>query len=205
MMMSKSSVILGMSVVLFAFIGVYMAAFFVIYDDPSSNSNPDDNDQPELQYNGSLDKTDVITEVIRLANEERTDRGLDGLMQDADLQQVAEYKAEKMTTKGYISHTSPNGGTVQDRFERFDTGCTEFGENLAQTYYKSKIDVNYGSFDTYTTEEELAEGIVKQFMASDSHKENLLDEDWEEMGVNIGINDEGRVYVAQEFCGQSPA
>lgn len=200
--MSKTSVILGLAVVLFAFIGAYMVAFFVIYDTPGSNSDPTDNNQPEVEYNGNLDKTDVITEVIRLANKERAERGLDGLAQDVELQDVASYKAEKMTTQEYISHTSPSGGTVKDRFERFDTGCTEYGENLAQTYYKNKIDVNYGSFDTYTTEEELAEGIVKQFMASDSHKENLLDSDWEKMGVGLGINDEGRVYVAQEFCGE---
>lgn len=200
--MSKTSVILGLAVVLFAFIGAYMVAFFVIYDSPGSDSDPTNNDQPELEYNGTLDKNDVMTEVIRLANEERTERGMDGLAQDVELQDVANYKAEKMTTQEYISHTSPSGETVEDRFERFDTGCTEYGENLAQTYYKSKIDVNYGSFDTYTTEEELAEGIVKQFMASDSHKENLLDSDWEKMGVGIGINDEGRVYVAQEFCGE---
>lgn len=196
--MSKASFILGLAAVVFVFIGVYMASFFMIYNDtPSSNS-----DQPEVEYEGNLDENDVITEVIRLVNEERRERGLDGLQQDVKLQDVANYKAEKMTAQEYISHTSPSGGTIKDRFERFDTGCTNFGENLAQTYYKHKVDANYGSFDTYTTEEELAEGIVKQFMASNSHEENLLDSDWESMGVGLGINDEGRVYIAQEFCGE---
>lgn len=200
--MSKTSVILGLALVLFAFIGAYMVAFFVIYDSPGSDSDPPSDDEPDIEYEGNLDKNEVISEALRLANEERKERDIDGLGQSMVLQDIAEYKAEKMTAQQYISHTSPSGETVEDRFDRFNMDCESYGENLAQTYYKSKIDANYGSFDTYTTEQELAEGIVKQFMASDSHKENLLSDDWETMAIGIGINDEGRVYVAQEFCGE---
>ena len=118
--MSKRAIILGLSFVLFIFIGTYIGAFLVIVDDGEGDPN-DTKTEPkeELQFNGSIDRAAVMTEMHRLMNEERKEENLEALGQDADLQEVADYKAQKMVEKEYISHQSPSGETVKDRFEKF--------------------------------------------------------------------------------------
>lgn len=194
--MSKASLILGIIFVVLVFIVTYVAAFIVVLD----SDNEEDPNITTPEYQGNLNETEVVNLMYKFVNEERTNRGLGQLDRNSTLQELADYKAEKMADNRYISHTSPDGQTVSDRFDRFNLDCSKFGENLAQTHYKEKVDVNYGAYDTYTTEQELAEGVIKQFMASDSHKENILDTKWESISLGIGITDEGRVYVSQEFC-----
>jgi uncharacterized protein YkwD len=196
--MSKASVILGLIFVVLIFVSTYVGAYIVIMD-----SETDVSPNNELNYSGDINKTQVLNIMHSLVNEERMKRNLDRLRKNSTLQQLADYKASKMADKRYISHTSPSGQSVSDRFERFNLKCSNFGENLAQTHYKKRVDVNYGGYDTYTNEEELAEGVIQQFMASDSHKENILDKRWKSMSLGIGITEGGRVYVSQEFCGST--
>lgn len=182
--------IVGILIILSSFAALNYA---VVQNSPGSTN--------ENQYNGSLDEGEVLSELYTLINVNRGDRGMNTLQINNNLETMAEYKANNMKSKNYISHTSPSGSTVDDRFERFNIECSNKGENLAQTYYMQEVDVNYGSTSLYTSEEELAEGINKQFMASQSHKNNILSEDYSEYGLGLSITEEGKVYVVQEFCG----
>lgn len=182
--------LVGILIILSSFAALNYA---VVQNSPNStNENP---------YNGSLKEDEVLSELYTLTNVNRGDRGMNTLEINDDLETMAEYKANNMKNKNYISHTAPSGSTVEDRFERFNIECPNKGENLAQTYYMQEVDVNYGSTSLYTSEKELAKGINKQFMASQSHKNNILSEDYSEYGLGLSITEDGKVYVVQEFCG----
>lgn len=182
--------LIGILIILSSFLALNYA---VVENRPNStNENP---------YNESLEEDKVLSELYTLTNINRGDRGINTLNINNDLRTMAEYKANNMKNKNYISHTSPSGSSVEDRFKRFNAECAKKGENLAQTYYMQEVDVNYGGNSLYTSEKELARGINKQFMASQSHKNNILSEDYSEYGLGLSITENGKVYVVQEFCG----
>lgn len=155
----------------------------------------------ESNFDGDINEQEVTEEFNRLINEERSKNNLQEYTISPEIVEIAKYKADLMKSEGYVSHTSPDGEGIKDRFEKFSVSCESIGENIAQTHYMRDVDVNYGGTDYYNTEEELAKGIFKQFMASPPHKENILSDEWTQAGSAISVNDEGKVYVAHEFCG----
>lgn len=135
-------------------------------------------------------------------NQERNVEGKSELEYNSSISEVALYKSQLMYKNDYISHDSPKGESVRDRFNKHNvTHCKSVGENLAHTYYNKEFqsDSNNNQIKKYTTQEELADGITEQFMNSPSHKENLLRSDWEETGIGIVYHDK-KVYVTQKFC-----
>lgn len=187
---------------LLVFIMIAFATFF-IYIDPI-DPQPEPTVYPETsEYEGEINESEVEDEMHRILNNEREERELNSLVIDSDLTEMAGYKSSNMVQKSYISHESPSGGNIEDRFKRFAPDCVRYSENLAQTYYKRNVDVNYGDIRNYESEEELARGIMDQFIASEGHKDNLLDESWDSVGVSMDVNENGKVYVAHEFCEHS--
>jgi uncharacterized protein YkwD len=113
-----------------------------------------------------------------------------------------------MATRGYFSHTSPEGETFADRYEAFGYDCRAptdgggyltGGENIAQTWYDTPVRTDGGTVE-YTTEEELARGIVTQWMNSPGHRDNILTAAWQNEGIGVYVTDDGKVYVTQNFC-----
>lgn len=151
----------------------------------------------ELPDNGKSEVERIIVEEL---NQLRANNGVSELSVNQEMVQLARYKSDKMVRLNYIAHNSPDGESLSDRVEKFDTECAPVGENLAQTHYNKTVNVNYGGFDKYTTEEQLAKGVVKQFKASPEHKQNLLDERWDAIGVDVEFTENNKVYVTQNFC-----
>lgn len=55
--------------------------------------------------------------------------------------------------------------------------------------------------ETYSTNQELAEALVDGWMNSPPHRENILAENWEKIGVGVVVSAEGKVFGTQNFCG----
>lgn len=106
------------------------------------------------------------TEVILLTNNERQSRGLPQLKLDPLLSQAAAKKGADMFAKNYWAHVSPTG--TQPWFFVSDAGYAYryAGENLARDF---------------TT----ASDVVKAWIASPSHKENLLSSRYQDIGVAV--------------------
>jgi uncharacterized protein YkwD len=71
------------------------------------------------------------------------------------------------------------------------------------TYYASPVQIDNGTTVTYENENELAHGLMRQWIRSPEHRDNLLSKA-ESVGHGISITTEdGRiaVYVTQNFCG----
>lgn len=106
------------------------------------------------------------SEIIRLTNIERQQRGLSELKFDEKLSQAAEKKAVDMFSKDYWAHVSPVG--TQPWFFITDAGYSYryAGENLARDF----TDPN---------------SVVQAWLASPSHRENVLNNRYQDIGVAV--------------------
>jgi uncharacterized protein YkwD len=120
-------------------------------------------------------------------NRIRSDRGVESLTYSDDLAEVAAYHSQDMAENDYLSHTSPSGETMSDRYERFDLNCRRWGENILYNY----------AGDMSPTA--AAQQSVDQWMGSDGHRQNILSDSWTAQGVGAKIRSDERLYVTQNF------
>ena len=122
-------------------------------------------------------------EIIALVNVDRARVGLSELKINATLGKAAETKVQDMLNKNYFSHVSPDNKTPWDFIKNVGYKYLAAGENLA-------ID-----FPT-------AEGVNEGLMNSPTHRANILNKLYTEIGVSVGYGIfEGRetILVAQYF------
>lgn len=117
---------------------------------------------------GVLGTNSQITKerVIELSNREREDKGLPPLQMNDQLNQAAEAKAANMLTENYWAHFAPSGkdpwGFILSSGYKFSYA----GENLARNFYTS-------------------EDVVKAWMNSPSHRDNIVNQNYQEIGVAV--------------------
>ncbi|MDP2671529.1 MAG: CAP domain-containing protein [bacterium] len=123
-------------------------------------------------------------EVISLTNEQRISNGVRGLKESALLDQAAQKKAADMFAKDYWAHFAPDGTSPWHFFDIVGYKYSAAGENLARDFQTS-------------------EGVVQGWMNSPSHKENLLNKNYTEIGVavvNGSLQGEQTTLVVQLFA-----
>ncbi|SIR96168.1 CAP domain-containing protein [Natronorubrum thiooxidans] len=178
-------------------------------DTDEDSSEPVDDGADDTTDDGTVDRALVERHVHEAINEERTARGLEELAFDEDLQEIARSHSEDMAERGYFSHTSPEGDSFSDRYDEYgyecraDTDGSAYytgGENIAYTYVDQPVRTDSGDVVEHTTERELADGLVEQWMNSDGHRENILADHWTNEGIGIAVTDDDRVYATQNFC-----
>lgn len=121
--------------------------------------------------------------LVDLTNQNREEFGLRNLKQSPLLQKAAQLKAEDMASKGYFSHTSPEGITPWHWFDLVGYDFVYAGENLA---------VNF--LDSYD--------INRAWMSSSKHKKNIINANFSEIGIGVASGYyKGResIFVAQFF------
>lgn len=104
--------------------------------------------------------------IIQKINEERISHGLAQLDQSALLDGTAREKSQDMISRHYFSHTDPQGNFVWKLMERNGYAYRAAGENLAR------------NFDD-------ADAVVSAWMASPSHRDNILQPKFQEIGVGV--------------------
>lgn len=104
--------------------------------------------------------------IISFTNEERTKRNLPALQENKDLSLAAQRKAEDMLKNNYFSHTSPTGVTPWHWIKETGYEYQFAGENLA---------INFNS----------ASEQGKAWMNSKTHRENILNNQYTEVGVAV--------------------
>lgn len=109
-------------------------------------------------------------------NAERTARGTKALTVKSDLVSVARRHSARMAAKGSIWH-NPNLGDEVD-------GWTLLGENVGMG--------------------PSVESLHKAFMDSPGHRANILESDYNQVGVGIVVED-GTIYVTQVFAKRKTA
>ena len=119
------------------------------------------------------------TDMIRLVNKERTERGLSPLKADRELTLVARAHSRDMFAKGYFSHISPEGKNPFDRMNAAKIRYLTAGENIALA---QSLSIAHNGL-----------------MNSPGHRANILNPAYGHIG--IGILDGGKygLMISQEF------
>lgn len=127
---------------------------------------------------------DISTqELLNFTNEKRVENGLPPLAMNTELSDAALAKAEDMIEKDYWAHNSPDGTTPWYFIKNSGYNYVYAGENLAKGFTDSS-------------------DVVNAWMASSSHKENLLSENFKDVGFAVKsgeISGEYTFLVVQEF------
>jgi len=123
--------------------------------------------------------------IITLTNEVRQQYGLPLVQGDSLLDKAAQAKADDMFRNKYFGHYSPTGVSPWDWIDKSGYDYYYAGENLAMNF-----------LDT--------EEVIKGWLNSPLHRENLLNKDYKDMGIAVvsgDFNDEGinRILVVQMF------
>ena len=135
-----------------------------------------------LTAKASEDAPAFEAELLGLVNAHRVSRGLNALVESAELTSVARDHSVDMITGKYFAHVSPEGLTAGGRLRAAGVETwTSVGENLADG-------------DGVTS----ARSVYEAWLASPTHRENLEREDWTHAGVGVAVGEEGRV-VTQLF------
>ena len=121
--------------------------------------------------------------VIELTNAERAKKGLGTVVENEALNKAAYLKGQNMFQENYWAHFAPSGKSPWDFIQGAGYRFTYAGENLAKNFYNS-------------------DDVVVAWMNSPSHRDNLLNEHYKDIGVAVvtGIlNGQETTLVVQEF------
>lgn len=184
----------------------------VVDNTPEQNQIDGDGVEHDVTQS-NLDIGKIEWKIHERINEIRTKRGLSRLKMSGRLREIARYHSDDMATSGYFAHDSPSGETMEDRYQkagyncRVDVGVGEElstgAENIAYTYAYKTVDTAEGTVSYDGNETKIAHGIVRQWMNSKPHSENILKDYWEYEGIGVAaINSDGgtKVYATQNFC-----
>ncbi|MBI2334457.1 hypothetical protein HYU96_01520 [Candidatus Daviesbacteria bacterium] len=121
--------------------------------------------------------------LIELTNQERQKSGLGPVSENEALDRAAALKAQNMFDENYWAHFAPSGKTPWDFILGSGYKFTYAGENLAKNFYNS-------------------DEVVSAWMASPTHKENLLNSKYSDIGMAVVegvLNGQKTTLVVQMF------
>lgn len=107
-----------------------------------------------------------ISSLLDKTNEERQKMGLSNLVLNEELNQAALAKAQDMFTDQYWAHVAPDGKQAWDFIKEAKYAYKYAGENLARDFNNS-------------------DEVVKAWMDSPSHYENIANKDFTQMGLAV--------------------
>jgi uncharacterized protein YkwD len=155
-------------------------------DTSNTNSSEETLNTNSETYNVALDTplenyTQDELDFLNSINLERQKYGLQDLIIDSELENIARLKAKDLVENNYFSHTSPTYGTLYQMLDSSNITYKTASENIAGN---SSL-----------------EGAINALMNSDSHKGNILSNSFNYTGVAV-INSAsyGKIFV-QIFVG----
>jgi hypothetical protein len=141
---------------------------------------PDFRDTMEMNQLSSLDVNAVINQALGLINESRLKYGLDEVVIDNSLNQLAQYHADNMVNQNFVAHVDHLGEGPNERRLRFDIKSF-VGENLT-----------YNNFGGVLAAHDL-------LMRSAIHRANILNPNWNSVGIGARLNADNALHFVQEF------
>ena len=123
-----------------------------------------------------------LKKILDLCNTERAKIGASALKANNDLTKLARLKSKDIVENNYFSHQSPTYGSPFDMMRDHGINYMYAGENLAQN----------------TT----AEKAFNAWMNSEGHRKNVLNPNFNELGVGIAPKGDGSFIYTQMFIGK---
>ncbi|QFZ21933.1 CAP domain-containing protein [Saccharothrix syringae] len=118
--------------------------------------------------------------VLTLTNQERTAAGCPALSSNDQLIAAAKRHNDEMAATGNFSHTGVDGSTPAQRVSEAGYPFRTTAENIAAG-------------------QRTPEEVVRDWMASEGHRANILNCELRELGVAYAVDAGGRSYWTQEF------
>ncbi|QDU29087.1 Cysteine-rich secretory protein family protein [Anatilimnocola aggregata] len=122
----------------------------------------------------------IREELLKLHNKEREEADFEPLSLNAKLTKAAQSYAEYLAKSGEFSHTAK--GTMRSRVEDEGYDANEVGENIAKG-------------------QAAASDVVKGWMESETHKGNILSEEFSEVGFGFATDEKGQMIWVTVFGG----
>lgn len=170
-------------------------------DDSNVQAPSDDDGQDSVDTNPSGGLAEQAESIAHdLINQERQQRGISTMSHDSSLQTTARAKSQDMADRNYFAHTSPTGEGFRDLFNQYGVSCTRGGENLAQTWVGQTVATGDGGSVHYDDAQNLAEGLVRQWLNSPAHRDAMLRDSYNSHGIGIEITGSDQVYATSHFC-----
>ena len=119
-------------------------------------------------------------QLFDLTNAARVNHGLSVLSWDEAVRETARDHSTDMANNNYFSHTNPEGQSPFDRMAEDEISYRMAGENLAM-----------GQLSSIFAHEGLMNSI--------GHRKNILQTDFESLGVGVAFNTESRPYYTENF------
>ena len=133
------------------------------------------------------DLFELEVDIQKLVNEVRVNQSLKPLIWNDDLTIVARLHSEDMMTRGYFQHINSEGLDAQGRLE--EKGI----------YYFNRTGENLYRLITQVNQSIIAEKAVEGWMSSPSHREIILDEDFNEAGVGVAYSNITDYFITHVF------
>lgn len=164
-----------------------------------------------VRLESGFDRRLVERHIYEMTNQERRLAGVEVLVRDESIDVIAYEHSADMAARGYFAHDTPEGLDPSGRAERTGYECrkdygsyytTGLAENIWQGYTYSSY-MTAGAPSSYTWlegEEELARQAVRGWMESPGHRENMLDPQYDRIGVGVEISLDEQVLATQNFC-----
>ncbi len=154
------------------------------YVEPTTQATTNAYVEPTTQtttnsYDGSNNvNASFAQQVLDLVNTERVKNGLGKLSLSAELNNVAQAKAEDMLNNNYFSHTSPTYGSPFDMMKSFGVKYNAAAENIAKG-------------------QSTPQKVVTDWLNSEGHRKNILNGTYTKMG--LGFAKGNTTYWSQMF------
>ena len=172
-----------------------------------------------------LDSSLLEQTIIDFTNQARKRHNLRPCKFDSKLMSAAQTHSQEMARLRYLSHISQTEGNTRllDRLKNagLKFGNTVMGENIGVDYFLRIADVPfyekklsngkilYMNAKTeksigYQTYRDFAQGMVDNWMKSPNHRKNILNKDFDRIGIGIAIGTYQNfqaIYVTQNFMG----
>jgi len=124
--------------------------------------------------------------MLNAINAQREKAGLAGTVPSELLSQVAKMRSQDMAGRNYFSHTTPEGTTVINLLQAQGIQSTAMGEILGRTNGPDEQSVSL---------------VVRGFMNSPAHRDNVLSDRYTYIGVGSAVGPGNMKYYAIVFKG----
>lgn len=149
-------------------------------DDSPSTGDATGNDNSSENINTERLSDDELR-LVTLVNDIRTRHDVGAIQYSSALSKVAQDKAEDMVRNMYFSHQSELYGTPFEMMRSYGISFTCAAENIAGN--------------------QTVDGAFYAWMNSDSHKANIMNNDYDRMGIGICVSPIYGKIIVQMFAG----
>lgn len=162
---------------------------FLVEDKTSANGNSSATGETNVgkfaKLNNSNERFDADEdEIFAMVNEQRQNNNLDVLVWDAQLAEIARDYSVQMASEKFFDHFDPQGADVVVRAKKSRLKhWNKIGENLFSVE-------GLRDFDAFA---------VTNWMKSPTHRQNILDADFNTAGIGVAQSESGEIFVTQVF------